>query len=78
MKKLLITAATLAMFAVPSFAQDQNRSETEKMRFEMRMEFMRMTDQMIEDEIATSQMQMKRLTAYQRILKKMMENESNN
>jgi energy-converting hydrogenase Eha subunit H len=76
MKKLLITAAALAMLAIPSFAQEKNRSETEKMRFEMRMQFMKMSDDMINGQMAMLKMHETMLTNYQRILKQMMENES--
>ncbi len=75
MKKYLIAAATLAMLSTASFA-DQNTENMNKMD-EMRMQFMKMTDQMMNDQMSMLKMQEAMLTNYQRILKQMMENESN-
>ena len=74
MKKLLITTATVLALSTAAFA-DQNSENANRMA-EMRMEFYKMTSQMIDDEMAVSQMQQKRLTAYQRVLKLMMDNEN--
>lgn len=74
MKKLLIATATVLALSTAAFA-DQNSENANKMA-QMRMEFFKMTSQMIDDEMAVSQMQQKRLTAYQRILKQMMDNEN--
>ena len=74
MKKLLIAAATVLTLSTAAFA-DQNSENANKMA-EMRMEFFKMTSQMIDDEMMVSQGQMKRLSAYQRLLKLMMDNEN--
>ena len=74
MKKFLIATATVLALSTAAFA-DQNSENANKMA-QMRMEFFKMTSQMIDDEMAVSQMQQKRLTAYQRILKQMMDNEN--
>jgi hypothetical protein len=74
MKKLLIAAATFVTLSTAAFA-DQNLENMNRMD-ELRKSFFQMTNQMIDDEIMASQMHQKRLTAYQRILKQMMENES--
>ena len=74
MKKILVAAATLAMLSTASFA-DQNTENMNKMD-EMRMQFMKMTDQMMNDQMSMLKMQEAMLTNYQRILKQMMENES--
>jgi hypothetical protein len=73
MKKLLIAAATFASLTTGAFA-DQNL-ENENRMAELRKMFFEMTAQMIDDEIQTTQMHTKRLTAYQRFLQQMMENE---
>jgi hypothetical protein len=74
MKKLLIAAATVLTLSTAAFA-DQNVENANKMA-EMRMEFFKMTAQMIDDEMMVSEGQMKRLSAYQRLLKLMMDNEN--
>lgn len=74
MKKLIIVVATLASMSTMAFA-DQNSENANRMQ-ELRNSFMEMTNQMMDDEIMMNQMQMKRLTAYQRVLKQMMENEN--
>ena len=74
MKTLLIAAATALTPSTAAFA-DQNSENANKMA-EMRMEFFKMTSQMIDDEMMVSQGQMKRLSAYQRLLKLMMDNEN--
>ena len=74
MKKLLIAAATVLTLSTAAFA-DQNSENANKMA-EMRVEFFKMTSQMIDDEMMVSQGQMKRLSAYQRLLKLMMDNEN--
>ena len=74
MKKLLIAAATVLTLSTAAFA-DQNVENANKMA-ELRMAFFEMTTQMIDDEMMASQMQQKRLSAYQRLLKLMMDNEN--
>jgi hypothetical protein len=74
MKKFLIAAATVMALSTGAFA-DQNVENANKMA-EMRMEFFKMTSQMIDDEMMVSEGQMKRLSAYQRLLKLMMDNEN--
>ena len=73
MKKLLIAAATFVTLSTGAFA-DQNL-ENENRMMELRKMFFEMTAQMVEDEIESTQMHTKRLTAYQRFLRLMMENE---
>jgi len=75
MKKLIIAAAALAMFSTVSLA-DQNNENNDKMSA-MRMEFYKMTSQMMDDQMASLKMEEMMLTNYQRVLKQMMENESN-
>lgn len=74
MKKLLIAAAALVMLAAPSFA-DQNTENMNRMD-EMRMQFMKMTDDMINGQMAMLKMHETMLTNYQKLLKQMMQNES--
>jgi hypothetical protein len=74
MKKLLITAVTFVTLSTAAFA-DQNTENLNRMH-ELRMAFFNMTSQMLDDEIASAEMQMRRLSNYQRILKQMMDNES--
>lgn len=74
MKKFLIAAATVIALSTGAYA-DQNSENANKMQ-ELRMAFFEMTTQMIDDEMMASQMQQKRLTAYQKLLKLMMDNEN--
>ena len=74
MKKLIIAAAALVLLAAPSFA-DQNSENANRMA-EMRMQFMKMSDDMINGQMAMLKMHETMLTNYQRLLKQMMENES--
>jgi uncharacterized coiled-coil protein SlyX len=74
MKKLIIAAATFITLSTSAFA-DQNSENANRME-ELRKAFFEMTAQMIDDEIATSEMHMKRLTNYQRVLRQMMQNEN--
>ena len=74
MKKFLITAVTFVTLSTAALA-DQN-SENANQMAALRMAFFEMTSQMIDDGIATSQMHQKRLAAYQRVLKQMMQNEN--
>jgi hypothetical protein len=74
MKKFLITAATLVMLSGPSFAEAS--TETQDKMFEMRMQFMSMTNQMIDGQVAMLNQQMAMLTNFQKVLKQMMDNES--
>lgn len=73
MRKLLIAAAAFAALSTAALAE-QN-TENENRMFELRKAFFEMSSQMVEDEIRASEMHTKRLTAYQRLLKMMMENE---
>jgi hypothetical protein len=74
MKKLLIAAATLAMLSTASLA-DQN-TENENRMYEMRHQFMMMTDQMLSGQMEMLKMHEAMLSNYQKLLKQMMENES--
>ena len=73
MRKLLYTAAALLVLATPSFA-DQN-TENEAKMMEMRKAFYSMTDQMMNDQMSMMKMQENMLTNYQKLLKRMMEND---
>jgi CHASE1-domain containing sensor protein len=61
MKKLAITALTIVVLSTSALAQTADKESTKKMR----MEFMQMTEQLIEA-------QMSMLSNYQKILKRMM------
>ncbi len=61
MKKLAITALTIAVLSTSALAQTADKESTKKMR----MEFMQMTEQLIES-------QMSMLSNYQKLLKRMM------
>lgn len=74
MKKLIIAAATFITLSTSAFA-DQNVENANRME-ELRKAFFSMTAQMIDSEIAMTEMHMKQLTNYQRVLKQMMENEN--
>ena len=74
MKKLIIAAAALVLLAAPSFA-DQNSENANRMA-EMRMQFMKMSDDMINGQMAMLKMHETMLTNYQRLLRQMMQNES--
>jgi ABC-type dipeptide/oligopeptide/nickel transport system permease component len=73
MKKLLLAATTLVLLSTASFA-DQNTENMNKMD-EMRMSFMKMTDQMVDSQMQMLKMNEEMLTSYKRFLKQMMENE---
>ena len=75
MKKLFITATTLVLLSTASFAEKPTES-TAKME-EMRHSFMVMTDQMMDSQMEMLKMQEQMLTNYKKLLKQMMENESN-
>lgn len=74
MKKLFLAAATLVMLSTASFA-DQNSENANRME-EMRRQFFSMTDQMLTDQMNMLKMQETMLTAYQRLLRQMMQNEN--
>ena len=74
MKKFLIAAAALAVLTTASFA-DQN-SENANAMAKKRMEFFTMTDKMLTDQMATLKHQEEMISAYQKLLKQMMENEN--
>jgi hypothetical protein len=74
MKKFLITAATLAMLSTASLA-DASTETMDKM-YEMRMQFMTMSSQMVDAEMEMLKQHMAMLSNYQKVLKQMMENES--
>jgi predicted site-specific integrase-resolvase len=74
MKKLFLTAATLVMLSTASFA-DQNSENANRME-ELRRQFFTMTDQMLTDQMSMLKMQETMLTAYQRLLRQMMQNEN--
>jgi hypothetical protein len=73
MKKLLITATALVLMSTASFA-DQNTENANKMD-EMRMQFMKMTNEMVSGQMEMMKMHEAMLTNYQKLLKQMMENE---
>jgi predicted site-specific integrase-resolvase len=74
MKKLFLTAATFVMLSTASFA-DQNSENANRME-ELRRQFFTMTDQMLTDQMSMLKMQETMLTAYQRLLRQMMQNEN--
>lgn len=74
MKKFLIAAATLAMLSTSSFA-DQNTENMLRMD-EMRMDFMKMSEQMAADQMQILKMQETMLTSYQKFLQQMMKMET--
>ncbi|MBI2717194.1 MAG: hypothetical protein HYX36_00290 [Rhizobiales bacterium] len=75
MKKLVLVAATLVMFAPAAFA-DQNNENNDKMDAK-RQQFYAMTAKMMQDEMVMLKKQEAMLTNYMGLLKQMMENESN-
>lgn len=75
MRKLFLSVATLALLSTASFA-DQNTENALKMD-EMRHQFMTMTDQMINSQMEMLKMHEAMLSNYQRVLKTMMDNETN-
>jgi hypothetical protein len=74
MKKLLLTATTLAMLSTAVLAEKPTES-TAKME-EMRHSFMVMTQQLMDTQMQVLKSQEEMLTNYQKLLKQMMENES--
>jgi cytochrome c556 len=74
MKKILITVATLAMLSTAAFAEtsEENRNRM----FEMRMQFMHMSDDMVSGQMEMLKQHMAMLSNFQKVLKQMMENES--
>jgi hypothetical protein len=74
MKKFLITTAALVMMSTASFAEASQ--ETQDKMYEMRMQFMTMTNQMIDGQMEMMKQHMSMLTNFQKLLKQMMDNES--
>lgn len=75
MRKLFLSVATLALLSTASFA-DQN-TENELKMDEMRRQFMVMTNQMIDGQMEMLKMHETMLSNYQKVLKTMMDNETN-
>lgn len=73
MKKLFMTVTTLVLLSTASFA-DQNTENANKMA-EMRMQFMKMTTEMVDGQMQMMKMHEAMLSNYQKLLKQMMENE---
>ena len=69
MKKFILAAATLALLSTASFANKEDSART------MRIDFMKHTQKMINDEMAMIKHLNGMLTAYQAQLKLMMQNE---
>jgi hypothetical protein len=74
MKKFIIAVAALTVLSTASFA-DQNSENANAME-KKRMEFFITTDKMLTDQMAMLKHQEEMLTAYQALLKQMMENEN--
>ncbi len=74
MKKIMITVATFAMLSTAAFAEtsEENRNRM----YEMRMQFMHMSDDMVTGQMEMLKMHMNMLSNFQKLLKQMMENES--
>ena len=75
MKKLFIAATTFVLLSTASFAETptENRDKMEAMHHH----FMMMTQKMMNSEMAMLKKQEAMLTNYQKLLKQMMENETN-
>jgi hypothetical protein len=74
MKKLVLATVTLVMMSTASFADAS--LETMNRMYEMRMQFMKMTDQMVDGQMQMLKQQEMMLSNFQKLLKQMMENES--
>jgi hypothetical protein len=74
MKKFLLTTAALMMLSSASMAEAS--LETQDKLFEMRMQFMTMTSQMIDGQMEMLKQHMAMLSNFQKVLKQQMENES--
>jgi ABC-type transport system involved in cytochrome bd biosynthesis fused ATPase/permease subunit len=73
MKKLFMTVTAVVLLSTASFA-DQNTENANRMA-EMRMQFMKMTNDMVSGQMEMMKMHEAMLTNYQKLLKQMMENE---
>ena len=74
MKKLFLAVAAIAVLSTASFA-DQNAENANAME-KKRMEFFMTTDKMLTDQMAMLKHQEEMISAYQKLLKQMMENEN--
>jgi hypothetical protein len=74
MKKFVLATVTLVMLSSASFAEtsEENRNRMAAMR----MDFMKMTEQMVDGQMQMLKQHEMMLTSFQKLLKQMMENES--
>ncbi len=74
MKKFVLATVTLVMLSSASFAEtsEENRNRMAAMR----MEFMKMTEQMVDGQMQMLKQHEMMLTGFQKLLKQMMENET--
>lgn len=74
MKKFILAVATIVTLSTASFAE--SGSESTNARDARRLQFLQMTEQMIDGEMQMLKMREVMLTNYKRILLQMMQNEN--